>query len=101
MLAYGTRVDGFSTRCTLSTLKSRIPFLHFFDGYRVSAQINKINSIPYENLQELVPHDAIQQNVREVALNPNHPIIRGTGQRPDIWIQMQLLLINIMKLVQG
>ena len=71
----------------LSTLKSRIPFLHFFDGYRVSAQINKINSIPYENLQELVPHDAIQQNVREVALNPNHPIIRGTGQRPDIWMQ--------------
>lgn len=71
----------------LSTLKTRIPFMHFFDGYRVSAQINKINTIPYEVIQEMIPHAMVQQNVRDVALNPNHPIIRGTGQRPDIFMQ--------------
>jgi len=71
----------------LATLKSRIPFMHFFDGYRVSAQINKINVIPYSDIQKLVPQQKVETNLRELALNPNHPIIRGTGQRPDIFMQ--------------
>jgi len=71
----------------LTTLKARVPFMHFFDGYRVSAQINKVNVIPYEVIQQLADQDAIQRNLREVALNPNHPIIRATGQRPDIFFQ--------------
>ena len=49
----------------LTTLKARIPFMHFFDGYRVSAQINKINVIPYEEIQKLVPHESIQRNLRK------------------------------------
>ena len=71
----------------LSTLKTRIPFMHFFDGYRTSAQINKINVIPYDEIAKLVPEAAVLQNLRGVALNPNTPIIRGTGQRPDIFMQ--------------
>ena len=71
----------------LSTLKTRIPFMHFFDGYRTSAQINKINVIPYDEIAKLVPEAAVLQNLRGVALNPNSPIIRGTGQRPDIVMQ--------------
>jgi len=71
----------------LATLKSRIPFVHFFDGYRTSAEISKINVIPYEAMQSLIPHDKIKENLYDKALNPNHPIIRGTGQRPDIFFQ--------------
>jgi pyruvate-ferredoxin/flavodoxin oxidoreductase len=71
----------------LATIKSRVPFMHFFDGYRVSAQINKINVIPYEEIQKMIPREQMEQNLREVSLNPNHPMIRGTGQRPDIFMQ--------------
>ena len=71
----------------LATLKSRIPFMHFFDGYRTSAQINKINVIPYDEIAKLLPEADVVQNLRQVALNPNTPIIRGTGQRPDIFMQ--------------
>ena len=66
----------------LSTFKTRIPFMHFFDGYRTSAQVNKINVIPYEAMQPLIPMDMLQSNLRDVGLNPVKPIIRGTGQRP-------------------
>merc|ERR1719473_1925091 len=71
----------------LATFKTRIPFMHFFDGYRTSAQINKINTIPYDEIAKLVPEADVVQNLRGVALNPNTPIIRGTGQRPDIFMQ--------------
>ena len=71
----------------LATIKSRIPFMHFFDGYRTSAQVNKINVIPYEAMQPLIPMDMLQSNLRDVGLNPVKPIIRGTGQRPDIFMQ--------------
>lgn len=65
----------------LATFKTRIPFMHFFDGYRTSAQINKINVIPYDEIARLVPEHDVLQNLRGVSLNPNTPIIRGTGQR--------------------
>ena len=65
----------------LATFKTRIPFMHFFDGYRTSAQINKINVIPYDEIAKLVPEHDVVQNLRGVSLNPNTPIIRGTGQR--------------------
>ena len=55
--------------------------------YRTSAEVKKINVLPYESISTLVPHDLVQTNLRDIALNPGHPIIRGTGQRPDIFFQ--------------
>ena len=71
----------------LSTIQSRIPFMHFFDGYRTSAEVKKINVIPYTVIEDLIDQEALQKNLRDLALNPTAPTIRGTGQRPDIFFQ--------------
>ena len=71
----------------ISTIKSRVPFMHFFDGWRTSAGIQKIKTIPYDEIQKVYPFTELQENLRNKALNPNHPIIRGVGQRPDIYYQ--------------
>lgn len=70
----------------LSTIKSRVPFLHFFDGFRTSHEIQKIELLEYEDLNELVDHNAIKE-FRDRALNPEHPVLRGTAQNPDIYFQ--------------
>ena len=67
-------------------LRSRIPFLHFFDGFRTSHEIQKIELIDEEKLQGLLDRDALKA-FRQRALNPEHPIIRGTAQNPDIYFQ--------------
>ena len=71
----------------LATLKARVPFVHFFDGYRTSAELSKIETIGYDQIKTLVSNDVIEENLRQFALNPSKPIIRGTGQRPDIFFQ--------------
>lgn len=71
----------------VSSLKSRIPFMHFFDGYRTSAEMSKIEVIPYEHIAKMFPHEKVKENLHRFALNPYHPMIRGTGQRPDIFFQ--------------
>ena len=70
----------------MSAIKSSIPFLHFFDGFRTSSEIQKISVIDYEDFKKLVDHDAIKR-FRDKSLNPDHPIIRGTAQNPDIFFQ--------------
>lgn len=70
----------------LSTLKSRVPFLHFFDGFRTSHEIQKVEAWDYETLAEMVDMDAIQA-FREHSLSPNRPVLRGTAQNPDIFFQ--------------
>jgi len=70
----------------LSTIKGRVPFLHFFDGFRTSHEIQKIEQWDYEDLAEMVDMDAIKA-FRERALNPEHPVLRGTAQNPDIFFQ--------------
>uniref|UniRef100_A0A6A7FYI8 pyruvate dehydrogenase (NADP(+)) n=3 Tax=Hirondellea gigas TaxID=1518452 RepID=A0A6A7FYI8_9CRUS len=71
----------------LATLNSRVPFMHFFDGYRTSAGVQKVELIDYDDIAKLVPRDKIQTNLRDLALTPEAPIARGTGQRPDIFFQ--------------
>jgi pyruvate-ferredoxin/flavodoxin oxidoreductase len=71
----------------LSTLQASIPFLHFFDGFRTSHEIQKIEMIDYEDIKNLVNWDAIAQH-RQRALNPEHPHQRGTAQNPDIYFQV-------------
>ena len=70
----------------LSTIKSRIPFMNFFDGFRTSHEIQKIEMIEQDELAKLVDYKAIEE-FRNNALNPNHPVTRGTAQNPDIYFQ--------------
>jgi pyruvate-ferredoxin/flavodoxin oxidoreductase len=70
----------------LASIKSRIPFLHFFDGFRTSHEIQKIEVIEYEEFEKLVDMEAVNR-FRAQALNPEHPVTRGTAQNPDIFFQ--------------
>jgi pyruvate-ferredoxin/flavodoxin oxidoreductase len=70
----------------LSALKARVPFMHFFDGFRTSHEIQKIEVIDYDDLAKLVDMDAVNE-FRARALNPEHPVTRGTAQNPDIFFQ--------------
>ncbi len=70
----------------LSSIKGRVPFLHFFDGFRTSHEIQKIELIDYESMASLVDYDAISA-FRKRSMNPEHPTIRGTAQNPDIYFQ--------------
>ena len=71
----------------LSSLEASVPFVHFFDGFRTSHEINKIEFIEYEDMAKLVNHEAINA-FRRKAVNPEHPQMRGTAQNPDIFFQM-------------
>ncbi len=70
----------------LSAIKGRVPFLNFFDGFRTSHEIQKIEMLEYEDLAKLVDWDALNA-FRRRALNPDHPVTRGTAQNPDIYFQ--------------
>ena len=70
----------------VSALKASVPFLHFFDGFRTSHEIQKIDGIEYDEMKKLVPWDKVKA-FRERALNPEHPHQQGTAQNPDIYFQ--------------
>lgn len=70
----------------LSAIEASVPFLHFFDGFRTSSEVQKIEIIDYEDISRLVNHDAIEE-FRSRAMNPEHPHIRGTAQNPDVYFQ--------------
>ncbi|NYC30956.1 homodimeric pyruvate:ferredoxin (flavodoxin) oxidoreductase [Clostridium saccharobutylicum] len=90
MLAEGSvqEVMDLSAVAHLATLKSKMPFMNFFDGFRTSHEIQKIEVLEYEELKKLVDFKLID-DFRKRALNPNHPVIRGTAQNPDIYFQMR------------
>ncbi len=70
----------------LVAIKGKVPFLNFFDGFRTSHEIQKIEVIPYEELGKILDWDAVNA-FRRNALNPDHPCIRGTAQNDDIYFQ--------------
>ena len=70
----------------LASIKGRVPFLHFFDGFRTSHEVQKIEVMEYEDLEKLLDYEALQE-FRERALNPENPVTRGTAQNPDIYFQ--------------
>ena len=96
----GVRQTGFALLCSASvqechdlaaisqmaTLRSRVPFLHFFDGFRTSHELNTLEMLTDDDLRALVPEDAIRDHRRR-ALSPEHPYIRGTAQNPDTYFQ--------------
>ena len=69
-----------------ASLESRIPFLHFFDGFRTSHELNKIVLLSDEDLASMISEAAVR-NHRERALNPERPVLRGTAQNPDVFFQ--------------
>ncbi len=70
----------------LAAIKSRVPFLHFFDGFRTSHEIQKVEVPGIEQLSSMLDYKAVQ-SFRDRALNPEHPVTRGTAQNPDIYFQ--------------
>lgn len=95
-----TRPTGFAMLCSnsvqevmdlagvahLSAIKGRVPFLHFFDGFRTSHEIQKIEVMEYNDLKNILDMNAVDE-FRNRSLNPERPVLRGTAQNPDIYFQ--------------
>ncbi len=75
-----------ATVAHMATLASRVPFIHFFDGFRTSHEINKIERLLDEDFNALIDEEQIR-NHRGRALSPDHPVLRGTAQNPDVFFQ--------------
>lgn len=97
---YACRQTGFAMLCSgnvqetmdlgavahLTAIKGRVPFLHYFDGFRTSHEVQKIEIWDYEDLKDMCDMDAVDA-FRKRALNPEHPVQRGTAQNPDVFFQ--------------
>ncbi|AYD40735.1 pyruvate:ferredoxin (flavodoxin) oxidoreductase [Clostridium fermenticellae] len=80
------QVMDLSAVAHLAAIKGRVPFINFFDGFRTSHEIQKVEVMDYDDLAKLVDMDAVNA-FRRRALNPDHPVTRGTAQNPDIYFQ--------------
>src|SRR5450631_245634 len=94
------RTTGFAMLCSNSvqealdmaliahaaTLESRVPFMHFFDGFRTSHEVNKIKMLSLEQMRAMINMDRVIEH-RQRALSPDHPVLRGTAQNPDVFFQ--------------
>src|SRR5690348_5812112 len=94
------RTTGFAMLCSNSVqeamdmaliahaaaLESRIPFLHFFDGFRTSHEVNKIEILTEDDMRSLINIERVFEH-RQRALSPDHPVLRGTAQNPDVYFQ--------------
>src|SRR5487761_2317593 len=83
-----------------ATLESRVPFLHFFDGFRTSHEINKIGMLEDETLRAMIRQDLVRAH-RDRALNPEHAFIRGTAQPPDTFFQARTACTTYYARVPG
>ncbi|MGL6104553.1 pyruvate:ferredoxin (flavodoxin) oxidoreductase [Romboutsia sp.] len=88
MLASGSvqEVADIAPVAHLAAIRGRLPFIHFFDGFRTSHEIQKIEVLEYEDYAKLIDYKALKE-FRERALSPEHPVTRGTAQNPDIYFQ--------------
>jgi pyruvate-ferredoxin/flavodoxin oxidoreductase len=76
----------FSLIAQSASLKSRVPFLHFFEGFRISHEINKIEMLSDDDLRAMIDDEDVRAH-RARALSPDHPVLRGTAQNPDVFFQ--------------
>jgi pyruvate-ferredoxin/flavodoxin oxidoreductase len=83
-----------------ATLEARVPFIHFFDGFRTSHEVNKIHRLEESTLSALVDDDLVQAHYRR-ALNPNAPVMRGTAQNPDTYFQARESVNSFYEAVPG
>ena len=77
----------------LAAIKGRIPFINFFDGFRTSHEIQKIEMIDYADLAKILDYDSVDA-FRRRALNPDHPVMRGTATNPDVYFQIRETVNN-------
>jgi pyruvate-ferredoxin/flavodoxin oxidoreductase len=94
------RTTGFALLCSSSvqeaqdlalvahaaTLRTRVPFLHFFDGFRTSHEVGKIRPLDDDDLRAMIDLDGVRAH-RDRALSPEHPVLRGSAQNPDVFFQ--------------
>ena len=105
MLAEGSvqEVMDLSAVAHLATLKSRVPFVNFFDGFRTSHEIQKVEVLDYEDYAEMIDREALKE-FRSRALTPNNPVTRGTAQNSDIYFQTReasnIFYNNIIPIVE-
>jgi pyruvate-ferredoxin/flavodoxin oxidoreductase len=76
----------FALIAQAASLESRIPFVHFFDGFRTSHEIAKVEQLSVEDIQSMISDEVVHRH-RKSALSPDHPFIRGTAQNPDVYFQ--------------
>jgi pyruvate-ferredoxin/flavodoxin oxidoreductase len=69
-----------------ATLESRVPFVHFFDGFRTSHEVNKVEQLTYDDMRAMLPIEQVSQH-RLRSLSPDRPVLRGTAQNPDVYFQ--------------
>jgi pyruvate-ferredoxin/flavodoxin oxidoreductase len=88
MMASGSVQEAmdFALLSQAASLKSRIPFLHFFDGFRTSHEVQKVEYLEDEVLRQMIDEEALKAH-RDRALTPDHPVLRGTAQNPDVYFQ--------------
>jgi pyruvate-ferredoxin/flavodoxin oxidoreductase len=88
LLASSTNQEAhdFALIAQAATLEARVPFLHFFEGFRVSHEINKVEQLTLDDLRAMIDDELVQAH-RARALSPDHPFIRGTAQNPDVFFQ--------------
>jgi pyruvate-ferredoxin/flavodoxin oxidoreductase len=79
-------VQDFALVAQAATLEARVPFLHFFDGFRTSHEVNKIEQLTPEDLHAMIPDELVKAH-RQRAMNPERPILRGSAQNPDVFFQ--------------
>ncbi len=76
----------FALIAQVATLRTRVPFLNIFDGFRTSHEISKIDAIPDDIIKAMMPDDKIMEH-KDRSLDPDHPVVRGTSQNPDVFFQ--------------
>jgi pyruvate-ferredoxin/flavodoxin oxidoreductase len=88
LLASGSvqEVMDFALIAQAASLESRIPFLHFFDGFRTSHEVAKVEQLAPEDLRAMIDDELVRQH-RARALSPDHPVLRGSAQNPDVYFQ--------------
>jgi pyruvate-ferredoxin/flavodoxin oxidoreductase len=88
MLASGSGQEAHDLACVAhsATMRSRVPFLHFFDGFRTSAEVSKIEILTDGDLRTMMPEESIKAH-RDRALSPDRPVLRGSAQNPDVFFQ--------------
>ena len=84
-----------------ATLESRIPFLHFFDGFRTSHEVAKIEELSDDDLRALIAGDRRSTRIAGAALTPDRPVLRGTAQNPDVFFQAREAANRLLRRLPG
>ncbi|MDD2556733.1 MAG: pyruvate:ferredoxin (flavodoxin) oxidoreductase [Desulfuromonas sp.] len=79
-------VMDFALLAQSSTLRTRIPFLHYFDGFRTSHEVQKVEELTFDDMKSMIDDELVQAH-KARALSPDHPVLRGTAQNPDVYFQ--------------